>query len=309
MSEAVAGHTPVLLDETMDALAPHAGGRYLDGTVGLGGHAERILELSGPDGRLVGLDRDPDALAVSRERLARFGERARLVHASYTRALEVVTETELSPLSGFLLDLGVSSLQLDRAERGFSFRSEGPLDMRFDQTAGEPAGDLLNSAPEAELADVIWRFGEERASRRIARAIVEARPLRTTTQLARIVERVAGHPGMRISPATRTFQALRIAVNGDLESIAHALESARTLLETGGRLAVISFHSLEDRIVKQFIQRESRDCICPPGLPECRCGHVRSFAPLSRSAVTASADESRRNPRSRSAKLRAAVRI
>jgi 16S rRNA (cytosine1402-N4)-methyltransferase len=302
-------HVPVLLEETVSSLAPHASGRYLDGTVGLGGHAERILEVSSPGGRLIGLDRDPDALAEAKKRLSRFGTRAQLVHASYTEAQAVAGQAGMTPLSGFLLDLGVSSLQLDRSERGFSFRTEGPLDMRFDPASGEPAATLVNSAPEEELADVIWRYGEERASRRIARAIVQARPLRTTTQLARVVERVAGRPGMRTSPATRTFQALRIAVNGELDNLSRALESTRDLLEVGGRLAVITFHSLEDRIVKQFIQRESRDCICPPGLPECRCGHMRSFAPLNRSSVAASDEESRRNPRSRSARLRTAVRL
>ncbi len=309
MGEATAVHTPVLLEETVGSLAPHAAGSYLDGTVGLGGHAERLLELSSPGGRLIGLDCDADALAAARVRLARFGARAQLVQASYTEAEAIAGSAGLTPLSGFLLDLGVSSLQLDRAERGFSFRNEGPLDMRFDQGSGEPAATLVNDAPEEELADVIWRFGEERASRRIARAIVQARPLQTTTQLARIVERVAGRPGLRTSPATRTFQALRIAVNGELNNLARALESARDLLEVGGRLAVISFHSLEDRIVKQFIQRESRDCICPPGLPECRCTHVRSFAPLNRSPIAASPEESRRNPRSRSARLRTAIRL
>ncbi len=309
MNKTAAVHTPVLLEETVGSLAPHSAGSYLDGTVGLGGHAERILELSSPGGRLIGLDCDAEALAAARVRLARFGARAQLVQASYTEAEAIAGSAGFTPLSGFLLDLGVSSLQLDRPERGFSFRNEGPLDMRFDPGSGEPAATLVNDAPEEELADVIWRYGEERASRRIARAIVQARPLQTTTQLARIVERVAGRPGLRTSPATRTFQALRIAVNGELSNLSHALESARDLLEVGGRLAVISFHSLEDRIVKQFIQRESRDCICPPGLPECRCTHVRSFAPLSRSPIAASPEESRRNPRSRSARLRAAIRL
>ncbi len=309
MSEPVTVHVPVLLEETMSSLAPHSTGRYLDGTVGLGGHAERLLELSSPGGRLIGLDRDPEALTAAGVRLARFGARAQLVHASYTEAESVAVNAGLAPLSGFLLDLGLSSLQLDRPERGFSFRNEGPLDMRFDPGSGEPAATLVNDAPESELADVIWRYGEERASRRIARAIVRARPLQTTTQLARVVERVAGHPGMRTSPATRTFQALRIAVNGELSNLSRALEGAHDLLEVGGRLAVISFHSLEDRIVKQFIQRESRDCVCPPGLPECRCTHVRSFAPLGRSPVAASPEESRRNPRSRSARLRTAIRL
>ncbi len=310
MAEAPSTHIPVLLDETITALQPRAGGRYLDGTVGLGGHAERLLERSGPDGRLLGLDRDADALQVARERLARFGDRAVLAHASYLDAAAIAGRERMTPLSGVLLDLGVSSLQMDRPERGFSFRAEGPLDMRFDPaSADEPASVLVNWAEEEELAGVLWRFGEERASRRIARAVVRARPVTTTTQLAAIVERVAGRPGLRTSPATRTFQALRIAVNRELEGLSRALQVTHDLLEAGGRLAVITFHSLEDRIVKQYIQRESRECICPPGLPECRCGHVRMLAPLTRSPITPTDGEIGRNPRSRSAKLRVAVRL
>jgi len=309
MTDPAGNHVAVLLDETIAALAPHTGGRYLDGTVGLGGHAERILDESSPNGSLLGLDRDHEALSLARVRLQRFGARAALVHANYAEAVAVAADAGITPLSGLLLDLGVSSLQLDRPERGFSFRAEGPLDMRFDPTTGESANDLVNGAGEEELADVIWRYGEERASRRIARAIVRSRPIRTTTQLARIIERVVGRPGQRVSPATRTFQALRIAVNRELENLASILEDSRSLLESGGRLAVITFHSLEDRIVKQFIQRESRDCVCPPGLPECRCGHTASFRPINRSPITPSEDETRRNPRSRSAKLRSAVRV
>ncbi|MHB8577979.1 MAG: 16S rRNA (cytosine(1402)-N(4))-methyltransferase RsmH [Dehalococcoidia bacterium] len=310
MSVEAAVHLPVMLAETLTALAPHPGGHYLDGTVGLGGHAEAIAERSAPTGRLLGLDRDLQALSEASARLARFGERVELAHGSYVDAAGLVSERGLGPLDGILLDLGVSSLQLDRGERGFSFRLDGPLDMRFDPTAAVPtAADLVNGADEAELAGIIWRYGEEPASRRIARAIVRARPLATTVQLARLIEKVAGRPGMRTSPATRTFQALRIAVNGELDGLASVLEDAKSLLTVGGRLVVISFQSLEDRVVKQFIHRESRDCICPPALPECRCCHRRSFTAVTRGALKATDDEIRRNPRSRSARLRAAVHV
>lgn len=303
-------HEPVLLEEAMAALCPTSGGRYCDGTVGMGGHADRILNDSSPDGRLLGLDRDPAAIAEAGRRLARYGERQQLVHASYTDVMQIAGALHLAPLSGLLLDLGVSSLQLDSAERGFSFRQEGPLDMRFDSTSEQPsAGTLVNQASEVELADIIWRYGEEPAARRIARAIVWARPLNTTGELARVVTRSVGRPARHTSPATRTFQALRIAVNHELDALSAALDAARDVLTSGGRLVVISFHSLEDRIVKQFISRERRDCVCPPGIPECRCDHRRSFTPLTRGAITPSAAEQRRNPRSRSAKLRAAVRI
>ncbi|HLZ68826.1 MAG TPA: 16S rRNA (cytosine(1402)-N(4))-methyltransferase RsmH [Dehalococcoidia bacterium] len=309
MSERGAVHEPVLLEETIAALAPRPGGRYVDGTVGLGGHAARLLAASAPDGRLLGLDRDADALVLAGERLAPFGERVTLIHDSYAQALPHALAAGLAPCDGFLLDLGASSLQFDTAARGFSFRLDGPLDMRFDRSSGETAAEVVNESDETELANLIWRLGEEPASRRIARAIVRERPIETTGQLARIVGRVAGRPGQRISPATRTFQALRIAVNRELETLSAALERTPELLRSGGRLAVISFHSLEDRIVKQFLQRESRDCICPPGIPACRCGHTQTFRPLGRRPVMPGVAARERNPRSRSARLRAAERI
>ncbi len=309
MPERGAIHEPVLLEETIAALAPRPGGRYVDGTVGLGGHAARLLDASAPGGRLLGLDRDADALAIAGERLAPFGGRLTLIHDSYEQALPHALAAGLAPCDGFLLDLGASSLQFDTAARGFSFRLDGPLDMRFDRSSGETAAEVVNESAEADLANLIWRLGEEPASRRIARAIVRERPIETTGQLARIVGRVAGRPGQRTSPATRTFQALRIAVNRELETLTATLECTPELLRSGGRLAVISFHSLEDRIAKQFIQRESRDCICPPGLPVCRCGHMKTFRALGRHPVTPGAAERERNPRSRSAKLRAAERV
>jgi 16S rRNA (cytosine1402-N4)-methyltransferase len=310
MTNGAALHRPVLVDEVLAALAPRAVGRYLDGTVGLGGHAEAILRASSPDGLVIGMDKDPEALDSARVRLRAYTGRVVLLHRGYEEALPALRERGLLPVDGFLLDLGVSSLQLDHGERGFSFRLNGPIDMRFDPTSDEShAGDLVNHAAEDELADLIWRLGEEPASRRIARAIVRARPLHTTGELATVIERAAPNPRGRISPATRTFQALRMAVNREPDNLRSAIESAGALLAPGGRLVVISFHSLEDRMVKQFMQRESRDCICPPGLPECRCGHRRTFALLGRSSVTPSAQEQAENPRSRSARLRTAVRL
>jgi len=303
-------HLPVLAHETVAALAPRAGGVYLDGTVGLGGHAELVLRGSTPDGRLIGLDRDLQALDEARRRLAPYGDRATLLHGSYADAATVLTELGIDRIDGLLLDLGVSSLQLDDAVRGFSFRHDAPLDMRFDPSAGGPtAATIVNTADEAALADILWRYGEERHSRRIARAIVRARPIATTSELAAIVEQATPGPRGRISPATRTFQALRIAVNGELDALQALLAQAAALLRPGGRLAVISFHSLEDRIVKQFIQRESRDCLCPPSLPACVCGHTATFRPLLRGAVQPDDAEIAANPRARSARLRAAERI
>ncbi len=303
-----AHHEPVLLEAVLAALRPRPGGRYVDATVGLGGHAAALLTHSAPDGQLLGLDVDPEALALARERLAPFGDRVRLVHASYARLAEVVrAQGWYGRVDGLLLDLGVSSLQLDRAARGFSFRQDAPLDMRFDPTAGGPtAADLVNTLPEDDLAALLWRYGEERRARAVARAIVQHRPITTTAQLARVVAQAtrSGRKGMH--PATRTFQALRIAVNRELANVERVLPQAIEVLAPGGRLAIIAFHSLEDRIVKHFLQRESRDCVCPPEQPVCTCGHraqVRLVRPF---PVRPTADEVARNPRARSARLRVA---
>lgn len=309
MLETAVLHLPVLPEETIAALAPRDGGVYLDGTVGLGGHAELLLRASAPSGRLIGLDKDEQALAEARSRLAPFGERATLLHGSYADAGAVLAGLGVAAVEGVLLDLGVSSLQLDDGARGFSFRFDAPLDMRFDPTDGSPsAADLINDADESELADIIWRFGEERYSRRIARALVRERPLTTTAELVHVVESAIPGPRGRTSPATRTFQALRIAVNGELAALEAFLAQAAGLLVPGGRLAVIAFHSLEDRIVKQFIQRESRDCICPSSLPICVCDHRATFKPVTHGAIQAGSGESASNPRARSARLRAAQR-
>lgn len=301
-------HVPVMLEETMNALDVQPGGRYVDCTLGGGGHSEAMLERAQPGGTLVAIDANPEALARGRERLARFGSAFRLVNGNFRDVGEICRQMEFAPVNGVLMDLGLSSDQLELGE-GFSFQRETPLDMRFGR-AGATAADIVNTYGEAELANLIYQFGEERASRRIARRIVAARPLRTTADLAKAVEQAVGRrPGSQIHPATKTFQALRIAVNQELASLAEALPRAHGLLGFGSRLVVISYHSLEDRIVKQFIARESRDCICPPSQPVCTCGHKATLRPITRGALMPSQEEIATNPRSRSAKLRAAERL
>ena len=284
-------------------------GKYVDGTVGAGGHSWGILEASSPEGQLLGLDVDPQALALAAGRLAEFGSRAVLRHASYARLRAELGGLGWEPVQGIVLDLGASSMQFDSAERGFSFQAEGPLDMRFDPGTGTTAADLINRLPERELADLIWRYGEEPHARRVARAIVAARPIETTSQLAQVISRASGHTQYRIHPATRTFQALRITVNHELETVEAALPEAVRALAPRGRIAIIAFHSLEDRIVKQFFFRESRDCICPPEQPVCTCGHHATLKLLTRRPVQATEEEVMQNPRSRSAKLRVAERL
>lgn len=303
-------HRPVLYQEALEALAPTPGCVYLDGTLGAGGHAFGILTESAPDGRLLGLDVDPEALAIARQRLFAFRDRTVIRQASYRQAPEILRELGWRPVHGILLDLGVSSMQIDRPERGFSFMAEGPLDMRFNQEIGLSAGDLINTLGESEIANILWEFGEERYSWRIARAIVKARPIQTTQDLAEVVkDAVPGYAGGRIHPATRTFQALRIAANKELETVEAALPDLIESLTPGGRIAVISFHSLEDRIVKQFFRRESRDCICPPEQPICTCEHNASLNVITKKPVRASEQEVHQNPRASSARLRIAEKI
>lgn len=306
------GHIPVLYDEVLALLQPTAGGRYIDGTVGAGGHAVGILAASVPDGQLLGFDRDPQAIAFARGRLAPYGDRAILVNASYAAMGEIAPEHGFEAVDGILLDLGLSSRQLSDAERGFSFLHEGPLDMRFDTREGESAADLVNNLSAEELADIFWRYGEERQSRRIARLIVDHRPLHTTNDLAELiasnVKRPSGPAGRR-HPATQVFQALRIAVNSELDTVAQGITAALGLLKPGGRLAIISFHSLEDRLVKLSFRDQSRTCVCPPEQPVCTCGGRAQVKLLTRKAVKASEQEMEMNPRSRSARLRAVARI
>lgn len=307
-------HMPVMPDETLSALQPHAGGRYLDGTLGGAGHTRLLLDASAPDGRVLAIDADPLALERARSLLPEpiAAGRLILVHGNFARMGELASAADFAPVDGILLDLGLSSDQLADRERGFSFSHDAPLDMRFDTTRGISAADLVNTLPEDELADLLWRYGDERRSRAIARRIGEARqrqPITRTGELARLVAGVVhGRPG-GIHPATRTFQALRIAVNDELASLEAALPAAVDLLRPGGRLAVISFHSLEDRIVKRFFQQEERGCVCPPELPECVCGRVPRLRIVTRHPLTASETETATNPRARSAKLRVADKL
>lgn len=301
---------PVLPEEVIKGLQAERGRRFIDATVGGGGHARQILAASAPDGLLLGLDRDPEALVVASERLAACSERAELVHGSFADLEEIGEAQGFLPADGILFDLGLSSLQLADPDRGFSFMTDGPLDMRFDPSSGGPtAADLVNQHSVEALADLLFRYGEERQSRRIARAIVEARPLHTTTDLVGVIEETVGRRRGRLHPATLTFQALRIAVNEELRALKAALPQAVRVLRPGGRLAVIAFHSLEDRIVKRFMRRESKDCICPPELPICTCDHQASLKVINRKPIRATEEEVVANPRSRSARLRVAERM
>lgn len=302
-------HTPVLYHPVLAALQPRAGGHYIDGTLGAGGHAAGVLAASEPDGELLGLDCDPAALAVAARRLESFGTRFHPQHASYDQMQTHAARLGWARVEGVLLDLGLSSLQLDDPLRGFAFRLDGPLDMRFDPGQPLTAAALVNGLDEVELAEILSRFGEEPRSRRVARAIVSARPLHSTAALAEVVARAAGGGRSRIHPATRTFQALRIAVNDELGALAAGLEQALELLAVGGKVVVISFHSLEDRMVKEFFRRESRDCLCPPEQVRCVCGHRARLALLNRKPLRADPAEIRLNPRARSARLRAAERL
>jgi 16S rRNA (cytosine1402-N4)-methyltransferase len=296
-------HKPVLYKEIIHALQPSNPGRYVDGTVGAGGHARGILEACAPDGRLLGLDVDPQALAIARETLAPYGKRAELAQASYASLLDEMGRLNWDAVDGIVLDLGVSSMQLDQPLRGFSFQQEAPLDMRFDPQHGLSAAELLNSTTEEEIADILFRYGEEPQARRIAQGILRARPVTTTVQLANIVKS-AYHGHSRMHPATRTFQALRIAVNDELEALKRALPPAIQALRPGGRLAVISFQSLEDRIVKEYFRDESKDRINPPYERIYEIERKATLKVINRKPITPAAEELEENPRARSAKLR-----
>lgn len=304
-------HTPVLLNETLALLKPERGGLFVDATLGLAGHSEAVLTAS-PKTQLIGIDQDAAALKMAGERLKRFGARATLVHSNFSAIREVIDNWEVD---GILVDLGVSSLQLDSETRGFSFRFDAPLDMRMNADSGdETALELLKRLSQDEIANIIYQYGEERHSRKIARRIIEKRergePVETTFELAELVKRCVPHrPSDKIHPATRTFQALRIAVNDELGIIGRFIDDAVNLLKTNGVLAIITFHSLEDRIVKQAFQRLSGKCSCPPRMPVCQCGAVREVEILTKKPVVATENEQSENPRSRSAKLRACRKI
>ncbi|HYR76531.1 MAG TPA: 16S rRNA (cytosine(1402)-N(4))-methyltransferase RsmH [Pyrinomonadaceae bacterium] len=309
-----APHRPVLLQETIELLAAARGGLFVDCTVGLGGHSEAILQAS-RDATVLGIDRDEEALELARERLAQYGSRFRAVQADFRELTRVLATAKVSQARGILADLGVSSWQLDSPSRGFSFRHDAPLDMRMDVAGGgETAAELLGRLSEVDIARIIFEYGEERRSRRIARFIVERRergePVSTTRDLAQLVERAVG-PGKkrRIHPATRTFQALRIAVNQELENLDRFVAESVDLLEPEGRLAVISFHSLEDRIIKRTLLKLSGRCQCPPRVPQCTCGARRMIDILTRRPITPGEEEVADNPRARSAKLRAGRKL
>lgn len=297
-------HQPVLSDQVVQILAPKKGDSYLDCTAGYGGHAALVTERVGLDGRIILVDRDAHATQALQER---FGDRAEIIHASYQKAANRL-QKDGTLVDMILLDLGVSSPQIDNPERGFSFKADAPLDMRMDQSQALTAADVVNHYHGRELERIIREYGEEPKARAVAKAITTARPITTTAQLAKVV-RKAAFRDKDIDWATRTFQAIRIEVNGELTQLEEALPVLAKLLVPGGRLAVISFHSLEDRIVKQFFETESRDCICPPKQPICTCGHEATLLKLTQKPITADSNETAINPRARSAKLRAAEKI
>ncbi len=326
-------HVPVMLEEVLHYLHPQPGGHYIDGTLGGGGHTQAILERCAPDGKVLGIDTDIRALERVRERLPAevSGGRLVLAHGNFADLARIVGEVGFTSVQGVLLDLGFSSDQMDNPQRGFSFSADGPLDMRLDQEQEQMAADIVNDASEQELADIFWRYGEETRSRQIARRIVRERAkgaITHTKQLAQIAAAGVPYKTGAIHPATKAFQALRIAVNHELEQLETVLPQIADVLETdstntsnidnmhdireqkessrGGRMVIISFHSLEDRIVKEFIKREATDCICPPHIPVCVCGHKARLRILTRKPITPTPQEVSANPRARSAKLRAA---
>ena len=310
------GHLPVLVDEVLTSLDLVAGSSVADGTVGGGGHAERLLEATSPDGRLLGIDADRAAIAEATRILARFGSRAVLRQANFEAIFDVATDAGFVPLDGVLFDLGLSSYQLADPRRGFSFAADAPPDMRFDEEHGLSAIQLIERASERDLAGILATFGEERRAGRVAKAIVAARAegrIVTSADLAAVVAGAVGSRGPgdqgRIHPATRTFQALRIAVNREMEVLSSGLAGALAALRPGGRMAVISYHSGEDRIVKRFFARESRDCVEEPLPPACTCGHRAQLRLVTRGVITPGTTEVRRNRRARSAKLRVAEKL
>ncbi len=302
-------HTSVLYHEIISGLNPISPGRYVDATIGAGGHAQGILEASAPDGELLGLDVDPKALEIAGERLAGFKNRAKLIQASYAELLSQLKDIGWDEIMGIVLDLGVSSMQIDTPERGFSFFKDGPLDMRFSPDTAVSAADIINTYSEAELANIFWQFGEERKSRMLASAIVKNRPFYNSMELSDFIEKRIGKHYDRIHPATRVFQALRIAVNKELDALSLVLPQTISALAPGGRVAIISFHSLEDRLVKQFFRLESKDCICPPDQPVCTCDHKATIMEVNRKPIRPTEEESSSNPRARSARLRIAEKL
>ncbi len=302
-------HEPVLLEESISALQIQPGGRYIDCTINGGGHAAAILEESSPGGQLLGIDADPEAIKRAQERFKSYGNDVILVNENFRYLENICNRYSFRPVNGIIFDLGMSSLQLEASGRGFSFQQDAPLDMRFSPRQSLTAADIVNTYPEHELTEILQRYGEEYRARQIARRVVARRPLRTTLELSRVVVEAVGGARGRIHPATKTFQALRIVVNEELESLQLALGQALNLLGNGSRIVVISFHSLEDRLVKEFFRRESQGCLCPPSVPVCVCSHKPKLRIVTKKAVQASPEEIQANPRSRSAKMRIGERI
>lgn len=304
-----ASHQPVLYNEIIHFLQPQRSGRYIDGTVGAGGHARGILDASEPDGILLGLDLDTTALELARKNLESYEDRVFLVHSSFGNLRKQLNAMGWQMVDGILLDLGLSSMQIDTPGRGFSFRQEASLDMRFNQQNPLSAKDLVNNLPEGELADLLFKYGEERRSRQVAKAIVKSRPIESTLELAKIIASAtsSGRPGRH--PATRSFQALRIAVNDELGVLEKVLPQAISSLKQNGRLAVIAYHSLEDRIVKHYFRQESQDCICPPEQIVCICGHKAAVKVITKRPIRPQEEEIIRNSRARSARLRVVEKL
>ena len=303
-------HSPVLLNETIDILAQAPGCRFVDATLGGGGHAEALLERR-KDAQLIGLDRDINAIRNATERLGRFSDRFQAVQTNFSNLANAVKQRGWDSIDALLMDIGVSSPQIDDPARGFSFRFDGPLDMRMNQSDKTTAADILNNASEKELEDIFRRYGEELKARRIAKEVVQRRataPWKTTTEFSELLERIVGRAHQHgLPPATRCFQALRIAVNNELGELESALQQAVELINVGGIIAVISFHSLEDRLVKSFFREQASTCVCPPGLPVCTCHKVQTLNIITHKPITASEAELVSNPRAACAKLRAAT--
>ncbi|UCE98480.1 MAG: 16S rRNA (cytosine(1402)-N(4))-methyltransferase RsmH [Dehalococcoidia bacterium] len=302
-------HIPVMLSETIESLSVKAGGRYIDCTIGSGGHAAAIMQQSAPGGQVLGIDADPEAIKFAKKRLRDYGSSILICNNNFVNLETICLNNNFKPVNGILFDLGLSSLQLNGNGRGFSFQTESPLDMRFNPKQSITAANIVNTLTEVELAEIIRDYGQESNYRRIASYIAKERPIKTSLELAKVVERVVGSRRGKIHPATKTFQALRIAVNNELENLELALKQAVDLLGFEGRLVVISYHSLEDRIVKRYFKRESSDCICPAKVMNCNCNHTARLKLINKRVTTPSVEEVKANPRSRSAKLRVVERV
>ncbi len=302
-------HIPVMVPEILKYLEVSSGGRYIDCTLGEGGHTKSLLEASNPGGEVLGIDADHEAIEVSKNRLEEYGERFIYDNSNFKNIKKIAMKSKFVPCHGILFDLGVSSLQLDKESRGFSFRRKAPLDMRFSINQTLTAQDVLNTFSESEISDILYQYGEERQSRKIAKLIIENRPLSNADELSDLIKKNIRQTNYKINPSTKTFQALRIYINEELNSLSQALEQSLEILGVGGRMAVISYHSLEDRIVKNFFKKESKYCICPPNIPECDCEHFPKLKIVTKKPVSPSQSEIDANKRSRSAKLRVVERI